>query len=68
MRAHMSRLFGLAVAVVVAFGAYTVFAPSALANELSCNCPSWCPPPWICAPADCVCSGPCLCCECVATS
>ena len=64
MKANLKKTFGVFVAAVLAYGAYAALAPG---TALACSCRTWCPPPWICAPGDCVCSGSCLCCECQAS-
>jgi hypothetical protein len=53
----------MALVFVAAFGV-GVIAPVLPAH--ACSCPTWCP--FNCPPSNCVCSGPCHCCQCAVDS
>lgn len=65
MRSNLKKAFAVGLLAVVAFGAYAALAPS---EALACSCPTWCSPFCELLGLDCVCGGPCDCCECVWTS
>lgn len=64
MKASMKKGFSVFLTAVLAYGAFAAFASS---KAMACSCLPSC---IICffRGLDCVCGGPCACCECVVTS
>ena len=63
MKANVKKTFGVFLTAVLAYGGYAALAPS---TALACSCLPSC---IICffRGLECVCGGPCACCQCVVT-